>query len=127
MDHIAITADQPFTYRMDGKAYDISVKIKWDDTAAFQLSLFGFDITYNAENNELKCMNKSVAVVPTDEYTDLRVIIDTVYAEIFVNQGNPFLGMTYIQDSSLNTLKITAECSVHIEHLEISKLQNFWK
>lgn len=127
MDHIAITADQPFTYRMDGKAYDISVKIKWDDTAAFQLSLFGFDITYNAENNELKCLDKSAIVMTTDEYIDLRIIIDTVYAEIFVNQGNPFWGMTYIQDSSLNTLKINTECSVHIEHLEISKLQNFWK
>ncbi len=128
IDHITVTTEHPFVYKTEGKAYDISLKIALNDNSAFHFRLFGFHISYDANSRELKCLDKTTPITPAEDHVDLRLIIDTVYAEIFVNYGNPFLGMTYIQDSSLNTLKISAEQeSIQIEHLKIARLQHIWK
>jgi len=128
IENVTVAAEYPFSRETDGKAYDISVRIRLEDKAAFRFSLFGFAISYDAESGELKCLDRSVLIRPEENHVTLRMILDTVYAEIFVNQGNPFLGMTYIQDSNLNTLKILAEHgTIHVERLEMAKLGHFWE
>ena len=123
-----ITEGFPLERKTNGKAYDIWLQVDMEKQAVFRFSLLGFTLEYRAEERKLTCLDKSVILSGESDALQLRIVLDTVYAEIFVNQGNPFMGMTYIQDSNLNTMKIEAENGVvRMEKLTFVKLGAFWK
>jgi len=122
-DDIAITRSHPFTMKAEGRCLDISLQI--EPQKAMELQLFGLTIAYLPETGELACMDKTAPVKLTNGSLDLRIVIDTVYAEIFANQGSVFMGMTYIQDSALDILKIQSS-DARIHTLTVSKIQPFW-
>lgn len=123
-----ITAAIPWTRKMEGKAYDILLQLTMEEQAVCRFSFMGFSIEYRAGERKLTCLDKSVILTGTGNRLQLRIVLDTVYAEIFVNQGNPFLGMTYIQDPNLNTLKVEAEDgAVQMDRISLAKLGAFWK
>ncbi|MCM1488150.1 MAG: glycoside hydrolase family 32 protein, partial [Firmicutes bacterium] len=123
-ENIKIDGEAPFSFKTTGKCYDISLNI--GKCSSFVFSLFGLDIEYSEKNGVLKCQDKEAPVTGVDGAIDLRIIIDTVYAEIFADGGSVFMGMTYIEDSSLNVLEITSDSAV-VERLRISDMGRFWE
>jgi len=125
---IAVTTGKPFTVKTDGKAYDISLSIKMGTGSTFRFSLFGLNISYEEKTGELKCLDKTAVVPLNGNELSLRLVIDTVYAELFTGEGSRFMGMTYIQDSNLNTLAVEAkQGDLRIGKLTLSKLNRFWE
>jgi fructan beta-fructosidase len=124
---IILTRDKPFVLTTDGKCYDISLQVATENCANFEISLFGLAVRYDGDKRELQCAGNSATVEAIDGKLDLRILIDTAYAEIFANQGSRYMGMTYIQDSNLNQLKIQPdEGNVRVESATVSKLAPFW-
>lgn len=115
--------ENSFSFKTSGKCCDISLNI--GNCSSFVFSLYGMNIEYSKEKGVLRCLDKEAPVRGIDGVIDLRIVIDTVYAEIFADGGSVFMGMTYIQDSSLNRLEIRSDKAV-IERLSVSDMDRFW-
>lgn len=53
----------------------------------------------------------------------MRIIFDTLYTEIFADFGTVFMGMTYIADSNLNSLRIESKNAI-IHNISVSELNS---
>lgn len=124
-ENICIDSENPFGYEAKSKCCDISFKIK--SCSSFKMSLFGLSLEYNAKSSTIKCLDKEAPVKGVNGIVDFQILIDTVYAEIFADGGSVFMGMTYIQDSNLNKLKIECEKDLLIDRLIISNLNPYYK
>lgn len=121
INNVAISNSNPYIKRIDSRACDISIGA--DVSNSFSLELFGLKITYDSNSKTLFCLDKSAPLKCCGHNLNLRVIFDTVYAEIFADDGTVFMGMTYIQDSNLNRLEINSEKAT-IHNISISELNS---
>ena len=119
-----VNGDIPFRHQVHARACDITLRIKAD--TSFRLSLFGLEIRYDAALRLLHCQDRQAPVRGVEGTVELRVLYDTVYAELFADEGSVFMGMTYMQDTALNRLTISAEGAAP-ELLTVSELNAFWK
>ena len=120
---VAVAADRPFRHTIGSKACDLKVSISSDK--AWRMSLFGLELQYDPAEETLTCGDKSAPVRKEDDTVTIRVVYDAVYAEIFAESGSVFMGMTYIQDSVLNSLVISSE-EARIVSLQVSELNPFF-
>ena len=123
LENIHVSVNKSIKQKVNEKACDIELKIV--SGVSFIISLFGIEIKYDAIEKQLKIGEQSALVMGENGTVTLRMIFDTVYAEIFADSGSIFMGMTYIQDSLLNTLEISASEAV-VEKLTISELNRFF-
>lgn len=125
---VALDENHSFQTGLDGKSYDISFRIRLEENTVLKWSLFGLSLDYDAQNGCLGCLDKKASVPVNNGVLDVRIIIDTVCAEIYANHGSVFMGMNYIQDISLNQMRLQAEKgSAKVENLKIARLSAFWK
>jgi sucrose-6-phosphate hydrolase SacC (GH32 family) len=97
-------------------------------TAGFSLSIFGLQIEYTSSKNELKCLESCAPAECYDGYIDLRILIDTITTEIYINGGKASMCMSHIQDYNINKLELKAiDNNVVLKELKIAKLENAWK
>jgi len=123
-EKIRIDGENPFSYKTEEKCCDIELNIT--DCSSFLFSLFGMEIEYSKENGILRCQDKEAPVSGINGIVALRIVIDTVYAEIFADGGSVFMGMSYIRDGSLNKLEIRSDEAV-IDKLTVSPMGNFYE
>ena len=105
---------------VESKACDLELEFPAD--SALTLSLFGLEMKYEA--GALTCGEKHAQVQGEAGLVRLRVLFDTLSAEIFADSGSVFLGMGYIQDRALNTLSLTG--SGTLRRLDLRELGKFW-
>lgn len=122
-DKVHVTEESQFKAQIGSKACDITLNITCEND--FKLSLFGLDIEYDNGSKVLKCGDMEVPATSDNGRLTLRVIYDTIYAEIFAESGSVFMGMTYIQDSSLNRLTVSSHKAT-IERIVISEMESFY-
>lgn len=101
-----MTEDAPLRCPVGSKACDVTVSIAAGDP--WQISLFGLALRYDPRQMLLTCGDRSAPVAGTSGLVTLRILYDTICAEIFADEGSVFMGMTYIQDSMLNNLTISS-------------------
>ena len=123
--NISIDAGQPFQYQVSSKCCDITLRVLSQDS--FTFALFGLELRYDAGKSVLKCLEKEAPVQGENGYLAIRLIMDTINAELFADSGSIFMGMTYIQDYNLNTLSIASESPAKDISLELASLKAFWE
>ena len=121
-ENIAVSETAPFKYKVGSKACDIILTAGC--TSDLRFSLFGLDIEYLAEKELLRCGECEAPVSGEGGLLTLRVIYDTLSAEIYADSGSVFMGIANIQDSTLDTLLLTG--SAVIKQLLISGLGPFF-
>ncbi|MCM1103375.1 MAG: glycoside hydrolase family 32 protein [Clostridium sp.] len=124
LEQVPVDRENPLRFAVDGKCCD--VRLRLGDSASFRFSLYGMEIAYCAEKRILRCQDREAPVHGVNGMVELRMIMDTVYAEIFADDGSVFMGMSYIQDAGLSKLKIESEKAV-IEKLCVSTVGKFWE
>ncbi len=122
-DNISIDNGHPFRSEVNSKACDVSVTVRCK--TGFSISLFGLDIEYDASEKKLKCLGKEAPVNGENGAVTLRILYDTIYTEIFAEDGSVFMGMTHIQDIGLSSLTISSDDAC-IEALSLSELGSFY-
>ena len=122
-EDIEVKAETPFKAQAQSKCCDISLKVKAENS--FKLSLFGLSLEYDGKTQTLRCLDKEATLKSIEGLIEIRMVIDTVYAEIFAQGGSVFMGMTYIQDSNLSKLTIESE-NAKIGSLTISEMEKFF-
>ena len=125
---VELNEKNPYEVRLDGKSYDISFRIRLEEKTVFEWTLFGLALKYDAEKEILSCLDKEAHVSVKDGVLDIRIVIDTICAEIYANSGSVFMGTYYIQDISLNKMRMQVEkAAAKVEDMKIAKLSAFWK
>lgn len=119
-----VDAAHPLTQMVDRKACDVTLRVKAG--ASFRVALFGLCIEYDASARQLRCGEKAAPVTGENGTVALRILYDTLSAEIFADSGSVFLGMTYIQDANLSTLTITSEAA-EVESLTVAEMKPFYE
>lgn len=116
--------EKSFKHETAEKCMDVHLKV--ESGKSFTVSLFGLTIQYNAETGMLSCLDREAKVSGTEGVIDLRITFDTVYAEIFAESGSVFMGMTYMQDMTMNKLEIKAD-KLKVMELSVSGLGKFYE
>lgn len=125
-ENIEVSENKPFRMKESAGAYDISLKAA--SPAGLSMSMLGFTIDVSADGSIVKCGEYSVPIDPKNPVLELRIILDKMYAEIFVNEGSSFIGMQCMQDSNLDSLVITSgDGKTLIEKLSVSRMKPFWE
>lgn len=123
--NISVAANQPFKYQVSSKCCDITLNVPLQNSFVF--TLFGFELSFDAKQSVLTCLNKEAPVNGKDGFLTIRLIMDTINTEIFADDGSIFMGMTYIQDYNLNTLSVTSECPIDHIGIHVAELKAFWE
>ncbi len=112
----------PAALKVGSKACDI--ELEFSAELPLTLSLFGLDLEYRPGAG-LVSGEHTAPVQGEEGLVKLRIIFDTMSAEVFADSGSLFLGLGYIQDRSLNTLRLTGPG--RINRLELRELGAFWE
>lgn len=120
---IGLEAEQVLRLPIEEKA--CYVKLSLTCEADVTLSLFGLDIVYDKTNSCLRCLDCEAPVKGKEGVIELRVIYDTIYAELFAEEGSVYMGLKYQQDLMRNHLTIRSD-SAEIQTLEAMELSAYY-
>ena len=120
-EELSLRPETAAVQRLESKACDLELEFPAD--ASLALSLFGLELNY--ASGALTCGGKSAPVRGENGLVHLWILIDTLSAEIFGDSGSVFLGIGYIQDRSLNTLRLSGTGTVR--RLTLRELGRFWE
>ena len=102
-----VTEQEPFCHSVASKACDVRVTVV-STGEDWTIGLFGLTVSYDAGASMLRCGECSAPVTETANGVTVRILYDTIYAEIFAEEGSVFMGMRYVQDSLLHTFTIAS-------------------
>ncbi len=125
LKNISIAAGEPFGHRVSSKCCDITLRVPVQN--AFVFSLFGLELSYDAQQSVLRCLDREAPVKGENGFLTVRLLMDTINTEIFADGGSVFMGMTYIQDYNLNLLSVATENRVDGADIMIAELNAFWE
>lgn len=123
LEDLPLDPAEPVKLPVKSKACDLELEFPAD--TALSLSLFGLELGYDPAAGTLTCGEKAAPVTGENGLVRLRILLDTLSAEIFADSGSVFLGMGYIQDRSLDTLRLTGTGTVR--RLTLRELGQFWE
>ena len=112
----------PAALGVGSKACDLELEFSAD--SPLTISLFGLDLEYRPGVG-LVSGELTAPVKGEDGLVKLRLLYDTLSVEAFADSGSVFLGLGYIQDRSLNTLRLTGPGT--LRRLELRELGAFWE
>ena len=115
-------ATLPVSRRVESKACDL--ELEFDGANPLKLSLFGLELEYRPGEG-LRSGERAAPVKGENGRVNLRILFDTMSAEVFADSGSVFMGLGYIQDRTLNTLRVTGPGTVR--RLELRELGAFWE
>ena len=121
-EDLPLSPEAPVKERVESKACDLELEFPAD--TALSLSLFGLKLEYDPAAGTMTCGKNSAPLRGEGGLIRLRVLFDTLSAEIFGDSGSVFLGIGYIQDRSLRTLSITGKGT--LSRLTLRELGRFW-
>ncbi len=121
---LTVENDAPFQAQIASPAVDITLSIEKDHD--FDLTLYGLTIHYDAKQSLLLCNDREAPVIGCDAMLTLRIIFDTIYTEIYADEGSVYMGMTYLQDALLSELQIRSQ-NTRIASLRISELRSIYE
>lgn len=121
-EDLSLRPDQAWKRRVESRACDLELRFAPD--TALRLSLFGLELCYEPETGLLRCGERSAPVRGEAGEVHLRILLDTLCAEVFGDSGSVFLGISYIQDRGLDRLSLLGSGS--IRRLELRELDRFW-
>ncbi|OMF81224.1 hypothetical protein BK145_07295 [Paenibacillus peoriae] len=127
VENIQLVSGSAYTEKLTGKLYDIALNLSPASDANFSLSIFGLSMTYDGSKQELKCLESFAPVESYDGGIEIRILIDTIITEIYINGGKVYMCMNHIQDYNMNRLELRSlEGSLVVNELKIVELQNIW-
>jgi len=120
--NFSILPEKPFKFALKHKAYDINFTILDTQQEDFTLSLFGQVIHYSKEKSQIIYMdNYFPAKIRKGDFT-LRMIIDKLSFELFIDSGSIAICCSCICDYNISILELSAKEEICIDSLSISEL-----
>lgn len=124
LQDVSLSAGQPFQQSVSSRCCDITLRLS--AAVSFTLQLWGLTLTHHAPEHVLRCLDREAPVQGMDGILTLRIILDTLTAEIFADDGSVFLGLTYVQDANWKQLTLTTDAPATVTQLQITQLHPFW-
>src|SRR5690606_32033019 len=88
----------------------------------------GTPVHYDAKNNKLSVLGKTVDLEPVNGKIELRILADRASLAVFANGGKISLSGCFIPVYTFNDLEFFCEGgNVKVENMEIYKLRSAWQ
>lgn len=112
----------PYAAPLSEAGYDLQFYLQGNAGAKAEIAAFGLRLTADWAAGELRC-GEVTAPLETDEKgrVRLRMLLDTLGAEIFVGDGQIYMTVGQILDPNLDRLEVSGE-AVRLEHVRITQL-----
>lgn len=123
-ESIAIDRDHPFSQCFESRCCDITIVAKAG--ASFTFDLFGLPIDYDAQSETLNAQGCAAPVKGCGGIITLRILSDSIYAEIYAEDGSVFMGMKNVQHLHSKQMTISSDALI-IEKLIIVEMKKFWE
>ncbi len=139
-----VDSRSPFSLPLSRGAHDLSMTVSFEPEgtpgdgrnrvagggieqgSSFTLSLFGWDLAFDAVSRELRCMG-AVAPIPGAGAFRLRLLADTTGLEVYAADGCRWLSMGGCADWNLDRLSLGVTSGVlQVRGLKDTELDNIW-
>jgi sucrose-6-phosphate hydrolase SacC (GH32 family) len=123
-----ISGNSSFMAKLDGKALDMELDFITDDKSEFSINLFGMEITCKVSENLLQMCNHTMPLCRYNGKIKLRLLVDTLGAELFTDEGEAHMCIGFLCDYNLNNLTINPQNgNIKLLKCNISTLKSIWK
>lgn len=122
-ENYSVNSENIFRQDLNFRACDISLEIFTEK--GFELNVYGLRIRYAAAEQLLRVKDCSAPIKGCKKVVTLRIICDTIYTELFAEEGSVFMGISHTQEESKKFLSITSEQAV-INELKLAELTSFY-
>ena len=133
-DGTMVSDDAPLSVRPDGRLLDIELEMTPAGAEALTLEIFGKQIRLDLQAMELQfheaLENNDVRapLVPVDGRLDLRLLVDTIFLEIFSARGRYYTPVRCAFPQAAGAVHLrTTGGAVRVERLRIHELRSIWE
>ncbi len=124
---IFIAENTIYSLELNGKAYDINLKLPYPKKTTFGITFFGMNLECNTAENQLKCLKQTAPLASVDGALELRILIDTASVEIFINKGQFYLAHGFMMDFNINRLKLESDhTGIQVSELKVCEIKSIW-
>jgi fructan beta-fructosidase len=125
--HTMIMKNDPKVMALNGTAYDLTFRLKLSGKSGFMISLFGFSIEVDAAEKQLRCLGQDVPFEIMNGVLELRMLIDTVSLELFINKGISYLAHGFVMDHQQNELTVASRNDViWADEIKVAEIRSIW-
>ena len=133
-DGTMVSDDAPLSVRPAGRLLDIELELTPSGAGALTLEIFGKPIRLDLQAMELQfheaLENNDVRapLVPVDGRLDLRLLVDTIFLEIFSARGRYYTPVRCAFPQAAGAVHLrTTDGPVRVERLRIHELRSIWE
>ena len=133
-DGTMVSDDAPLSVRPAGRLLDIELELTPSGAGALTLEIFGKPIRLDLQAMELQfheaLENNDVRapLVPVDGRLDLRLLVDTIFLEIFSARGRYYTPVRCAFPQAAGAVHLrTTGGAVRVERLRIHELRSIWE
>jgi sucrose-6-phosphate hydrolase SacC (GH32 family) len=111
-----------------GELFHIRGRFEIGHAHGLDLVIRGVSVAYDAEKQELSCVDKKAPLKPRDGTIQLEVLVDRTSIEIFGNRGRVYMPIGVIPADNDKSLQLHARgAGARIQSLEVYRLRSAWE
>lgn len=142
-EQVVLTPEQSYTMQVKGKAQDIQMVLSAEEDVEVLFSLYGLQMKYDGKTGSFGCLKENKfdfekhCIVPIynevpakseDGKLHIRMIFDTLGAELYINDGSVYMGKHHTEDWTMNRLEMKVEGgNAVIDSLKTASMKAFWE
>ena len=133
-DGTMVSDDAPLSVRPAGRLLDIELELTPSGAGALTLEIFGKPIRLDLQAMELQFHEAledndvRAPLVPVDGRLDLRLLVDTIFLEIFSARGRYYTPVRCAFPQAAGAVHLrTTDGPVRVERLRIHELRSIWE
>ena len=133
-DGTMVSHDTPLSVRPAGRLLDIELELTPAGAAALTLEILGKEIRLDLQAMELQFHEAledndvRAPLVPVDGRLDLRLIVDTIFLEIFSARGRYYTPVRCAFPEAAGAVRLrTTGGAVRVDRLRVHEMQSIWE
>lgn len=113
---------------IEGELFHIRAAFRPGEAKRVGFVIRGVEVTYNANEKRLTCLDKTAPLAPVDGVVRLELLVDRTSIEVFANDGRVYMPMGVIPPDADKSLYIFAEAApLHVDTLDVHILHSGWQ
>jgi sucrose-6-phosphate hydrolase SacC (GH32 family) len=112
---------------IDAELLDIDAEFIIDQNEEFGIRIKGKIIKYNPETQILRCGNQEINFKPSDGTLKMRILVDRLTIELFVNDGQIYMPIrAYPEDHRSDLMILTTSDVIGLKSVVVKELKSVW-
>ncbi len=124
---VPLKPDENPLAEIKGDLLDINVDLDCGEAKEVGFKIHGVPVTYDVDEEELRCQDRTVPLASSQGRIRLRVLVDRLALEIFAGDGAIYMPMKAVAKPDDKSLELYAKGgTAQIRSLEVHELRSIW-